>query len=133
MCGERRESVLAANLTNAVHLVHFEIGRVEFRPTAVAPADLAPRLSRLLSEWTGRPWLVGLSREQGADTVREADQERALQRKQDAAALPLVQAILDSFPGATVKRCATLARQWTPNRSLRRPIGHWERMNEKSR
>jgi DNA polymerase-3 subunit gamma/tau len=103
LCAERREAVLAASLTSAVHLVHFEPGRIEFRPSAAAPADLAPRLSRLLSEWTGRPWLVGLSREEGAATLREAGIEREMQRKRDAATDPLVQAILATFPGATIE------------------------------
>jgi DNA polymerase-3 subunit gamma/tau len=56
-----------------------------------------------LSDWTKRPWLVGLSREQGAETLRQAGVERELQRKKDAANDPLVQAILLAFPGATVE------------------------------
>jgi DNA polymerase-3 subunit gamma/tau len=103
LCAERREAILAASLTSAVHLVHFETGRIEFRLAASAPADLAPRLSRLLSEWTGRPWLVGLSRESGAPTEREQGIERDLQKKRDAASDPLVQAILLTFPGATIE------------------------------
>ena len=109
LCTQKRESVLAANLTSAVHLVHFEIGHLEFRPAEAAPADLAPRLSRLLSEWTGRPWLVGLSREAGADTLRQADDQRTQLRKQDAAADPLVRAILATFPGATIEAVRDLA------------------------
>jgi DNA polymerase-3 subunit gamma/tau len=103
LCAERREVVLSATLTASVHLVHFETGRIEFRPEPSAPHDLAPRLSKLLSEWTGRPWLVGLSRETGAETVRQAGIERETQRKRDAANHPLVQAILNSFPGATIE------------------------------
>jgi DNA polymerase-3 subunit gamma/tau len=101
---EKREPVLAAALTGAVHLVHYEPGRLEFRPAAAAPADLAPRLSRLLGEWTGRQWLVGLSREAGAPTLREQSLEREVKRKQDAASHPLVQAVLATFPGgATIE------------------------------
>jgi DNA polymerase-3 subunit gamma/tau len=64
---------------------------------------LAPRLSRLLAEWTGRPWLVSLSREAGLPTLREQGLERESQRKRDAAGHPLVQAILAAFPGATIE------------------------------
>jgi DNA polymerase-3 subunit gamma/tau len=109
LCAERREVVLSATLTASVHLVHFETGRIEFRPEPSAPHDLAPRLSKLLSEWTGRPWLVGLSRETGAETVRQAGIERETQRKRDAANHPLVQAILNSFPGATIEMVRELA------------------------
>jgi len=109
LCTEKREVVLAANLTSMVHLVHFEVGRIDFRPEPSAPADLATRLSRLLSEWTGRPWLVGLSRETGAETIRQAGIEREIQRKKDAANHPLVQAILSTFPGATIEAVRELA------------------------
>jgi DNA polymerase-3 subunit gamma/tau len=100
---DKREAVLAAALNSAVHLVHYEVGRLEFRPTPTAPADLAPRLSRLLSEWSGRPWLVSLSHEEGAPTLRQRDIEIDLARKRDAANDPLVQAVLLAFPGATIE------------------------------
>ena len=109
LCSEKREIVLAANLTAAVHLVHFEAGRIDFRPEPAAPADLAPRLSKLLAEWTGRPWLVSLSREAGAETIRQAGIDKEIQRKKDAANHPLVQAILTTFPGATIEAVRELA------------------------
>jgi DNA polymerase-3 subunit gamma/tau len=111
LCAARREAVLSAILTSSVHLVHFETGRIEFRPNDTAPGDLAPRLSRLLSEWTGRPWLVGLSREAGAQTLRDAGIERETQRKKDAATDPLVLAILAAFPGATIEAVRELTQQ----------------------
>jgi DNA polymerase-3 subunit gamma/tau len=106
---EKREAVLAASLSSAVHLVHFETGRIDIRPTALAPADLATRVSRLLQEWTGRPWLVGLSRETGESTLREQALEREMKKKQAAAGHPLVQAVLAAFPGATIEAVRDLA------------------------
>jgi DNA polymerase-3 subunit gamma/tau len=103
LCAEKREAVLAAALTSAVHLVQYEPGRVELRPAPAAPNDLAPRLSRLLGEWTGRPWLISLSREDGAPTLRDQGIEREFQRKRDAANHPLVRAVLTAFPGATIE------------------------------
>ncbi|MTJ81173.1 MAG: DNA polymerase III subunit gamma/tau [Telmatospirillum sp.] len=103
LLSERREGVLSAALSSAVHLVHYEVGRIEFRPEPAAPADLATRLSRLLGDWSGRPWLVSLSREPGQPTLREQVLEREIKRKQDAASHPLVQAVLSTFPGATIE------------------------------
>ncbi len=100
---EKREAVLAAALASAVHLVRYEPGRIEFRPEPVAPPDLATRMSRLLGEWSGRPWLVSLSREAGEPTLREQALECEIKRKQDAASHPLVQAVLAAFPGATIE------------------------------
>jgi len=105
----RREALLAAHLAGDVHLVHYEPGRLEFRARPEAPADLATRLSRLLAGWTGRPWMVSLSHEPGAATLREQALEREIERRRDAAALPLVQAILATFPGATVEAVRDLA------------------------
>jgi DNA polymerase-3 subunit gamma/tau len=106
---DKREPLLAAALSGTVHLVRYEPGRVEFRADEGAPPDLAPRMSRLLGEWTGRPWLVSLSHEAGAPTLREQLFEREAKRKQDAANHPLVQAILATFPGATIEAVRDLA------------------------
>jgi DNA polymerase-3 subunit gamma/tau len=103
LCSEKREMVLSGTLTSSVHLVHFEVGRIDFRPEPSAAPDLATRLSRLLSEWTGRPWLVSLSRETGKDTISKQRIDHEIQRKKDAANHPLVQAILTTFPGATIE------------------------------
>ncbi|HIJ39313.1 MAG TPA: DNA polymerase III subunit gamma/tau, partial [Rhodospirillaceae bacterium] len=103
LVADHREPLLAACLDGAVHLVHYEPGRIDFRPAASAPPDLATRLSRLLGEWTGRPWLVSLSRETGQPTLREQRLELEIKRKADAASHPLVQAILAAFPGASIE------------------------------
>jgi DNA polymerase-3 subunit gamma/tau len=102
LLASRREALLAAHLSADVHLVSYEPGRLEFRAEPAAPGNLATRLSRLLSDWTGRAWMVSLSHEVGAPTLREQALEREIRRREDAAALPLVQAILTAFPGATI-------------------------------
>ena len=101
---ERREAGVKAQLVNSVHLVHFERGRIEFRPTEHAPRDLANKTATLLTQWTGERWIVSISRQQGDPTV--ADQEAAAERRLlDAAeTLPLVQAVKSAFPGATIRK-----------------------------
>ena len=49
---------MRSHLVSHLHLVHFEPGRIEFRPAEGAPRDLANRSAQLLSEWTGTRWLV---------------------------------------------------------------------------
>ena len=105
----RREAILAAHLRGDVHLVHYEIGRIEFRARPEAPANLATRLSRLLHDWTGRPWMVSLAQDAGDPTLREQEQEQRIRQKQDAEALPLVQAVLAAFPGAKVETVRDLS------------------------
>ncbi|MEO5374751.1 MAG: DNA polymerase III subunit gamma/tau [Alphaproteobacteria bacterium] len=100
--GSRRELRLSWSLTNEAHLVHFEPGRLEFRPGPGAARDLANQVSRLLGEWTGRRWIVSISNAPGEPTLAERRQASAARRRDDVAAHPLVRAVLAAFPGAVV-------------------------------
>ncbi|MCP4328675.1 MAG: DNA polymerase III subunit gamma/tau [Alphaproteobacteria bacterium] len=98
-----REQLLASHLTRNVHLVKFERGRIEIRPTRQAPANLANQVGQMLGTWTGDRWVVTVSGEDGAPTL--ADQADARRRAEIVAAaeIPLVRAALDTFPGATIE------------------------------
>jgi len=100
---DRREGVMHADLRAHAHLVRFEVGHIELRLDPEAPADLAPRLSQYLTRWTGRRWLVGMSAEAGAPTLKQQEEMRADARLRKAAEHPLVRAALDIFPGATIE------------------------------
>ncbi len=100
---ERREAVIAASLRTQVGLVKFEPGRIEWRPSASAPANLSQNVARLLSEWTGRRWVVSInSVETAQPTLVEQEVAAERQKREDAAHHPLVQAIMSAFPGATI-------------------------------
>ena len=101
---KRREAVTASQLREYVHLINFEPGRIEFRPVEGAPSNLANRISQLLGEWTGERWLVAPSNASagGEPTLREQEERREHALRNEVAAHPLVQAVLETFPGATV-------------------------------
>ncbi|HLY44423.1 MAG TPA: DNA polymerase III subunit gamma/tau [Stellaceae bacterium] len=99
---QRREALLRSQLWSQVHLVSFEPGRIELRPEAGAPRDLANRLGQLLSEWTGSRWVVAVSQAAGMPTLAEEATQREGALRGEVAAHPLVQAVLDVFPGATI-------------------------------
>ncbi len=99
---KRREAVLRSHLAAYLHLVHFEPGRIEFRPAPGAPRDLANRLGQLLSEWTGTRWLIAVSEAEGEPTLRQRQEQREAELRNGVAAHPLVQAVLETFPGATI-------------------------------
>src|SRR5205814_8432053 len=67
----RREARLVHHLMHHVHEVRCEPGLIEFRPQAKAPPDLAPRLSDLLGQWTGRRWIASVSSDAGKPTPVE--------------------------------------------------------------
>ncbi len=102
LTGARREGVLHANLINNLHLIHFEPGRIEFRPGDRAPEELAGDLSRFLNETTARRWIVTVSAEAGASTLKQQEDAGAAAKKASAAEHPLVKAVMDTFPGATI-------------------------------
>jgi DNA polymerase III subunit gamma/tau len=101
---KHREALISTHLKEHVHLVAFEPGRIEFRPAAGAPDNLANRLSELLIEWTGVRWLIARSRveDAGAPTLAQEEARRAGALRHEVAAHPLVQAVLETFPGATI-------------------------------
>lgn len=104
MVSEKREGIVAVALRTQVSLVRFEPGRIEYRPHASAPNDLAQKLGRLLGEWTGRRWTVTVNTTDPAEpTLAEQEITAERKRREDAANHPLVQAIMAAFPGAAVE------------------------------
>jgi DNA polymerase-3 subunit gamma/tau len=99
---QHREGITAAQLRSQVHLVAFEPPQIEFRPAEGAPRDLASRLSQRLNEWTGTRWVVAVSQEEGAPTLEQQEQARVSELASEVARHPLVRAVLDAFPGATI-------------------------------
>jgi DNA polymerase III subunit gamma/tau len=100
---KRREAVIGAQLREYVHLIAFEPGRIEFRPADGAPSNLANRISQLLGEWTGQRWLVARSpAEPGEPTLRQQAERRERDVRNAVERHPLVQAVFETFPGATI-------------------------------
>jgi DNA polymerase III subunit gamma/tau len=102
LADEKRDAKLRAALEMFVRIVRFEPGRIEMSLAEAAPGDLVHDLQKKLTEWTGKRWVVAVSRDDGAPTVRE-------KRKQDRDALietmrsePTVAAVLNAFPGAEI-------------------------------
>jgi DNA polymerase III subunit gamma/tau len=102
LAGERREIALKSALERDVRLVRFEEGRIEFSLVEGASRNLPNEIKRFLDDATGRRWAVALSSEPGAATLYEQRQALERERKSDAAGHPLVQAVLNRFPGAQI-------------------------------
>lgn len=96
----RREARLVHSLMHHVHEVRCEPGLIEFRPEPKAPTDLAPRLSELLSQWTGRRWIASVSSAEGKPTLIQQKATKAFDLRSSAENNELVLAILKTFPGA---------------------------------
>ncbi len=97
------DPMLHAQLLHDVHPVSLAPGRIEIRPTARAPRDLAGKLSVMLEKATAARWMVGISRDAGAPTLSEQGRAAAADRLAEARQHPLVQAVLAAFPGAQLQ------------------------------
>lgn len=98
----QRDIRLAHMLESGLRLVHFEKGRIEVN---VVDGDnsVAGLLAERLKQWTGERWLVSISKMQGAPTLRDQKQTRQDELRAEVSLDPLVQAALETFPGAVIK------------------------------
>jgi DNA polymerase-3 subunit gamma/tau len=99
---EKRDITMKMALERDVRLVRFENGRLEIALEPSAAKTLAHDLSRKLVAWTGVRWLVVISAEQGGATVRAQQDEQRAELERGVQGDPLVQAVLNRFPGAKV-------------------------------
>ncbi len=109
------EMLLLSSLRACVHLVDFEPGRIEFRPTGNAPDGLANDLGAKLSRWTGDRWIVVVSGEEGAPTLDEQDAVDHARRIAEVGDHPLVAAVLETFMDAKVTDVRDRPAPATPN------------------
>jgi DNA polymerase III subunit gamma/tau len=106
---KHHEALLRAHLWAHAHLVHFEPGRIELRPSEAAPRELPNRLGSMLTQWTGQRWVVTVSSELGEPSLKEQAELRARSLKSEAAREPLVRAVLETFPGARIESVREIA------------------------
>ena len=99
---EKRDLTIKSALERDVRLVRFEEGRIEIALEENAPKSLVGELSKKLSEWTGRRWMVIVSSEPGIPSVYAQEQARKAELKDGVRDDPLVQAVLARFPGAEI-------------------------------
>jgi DNA polymerase-3 subunit gamma/tau len=99
---KHRDIIMQAQLSRHVRVVRFEDGRLEFQPTADAPADLAGAIAKKTQEWTGQRWMVSVTSGEGAPTIQEREQAEDAALMAGVQAHPHVRAILDRVPGAKI-------------------------------
>ena len=97
-----RDMAFKVLVKRCVRLVRIELGRLDVSLTGDAPKTLLGDLTVKLKAWTGRNWLVSLSREEGGQTLAEQETSKRENAFQDARSDPAVAAILARFPGAKI-------------------------------
>ena len=72
-------------------------------PTASASPTLAPMLAKKLADWTGERWMIAIARDAAtAPTLRETVKAKEDEKRDGAAAHPVVRKVLEQFPGARI-------------------------------
>ncbi|HET9174857.1 MAG TPA: DNA polymerase III subunit gamma/tau [Pseudolabrys sp.] len=102
LAAEKRDIAVKMALERDVRLVHCEDGQLEIALEASATKTLVHDLQRKLTGWTGKRWIVVVSKEQGAPTLRAQAEAQQAEIERGVQSDPLVQAVLSRFPGAKI-------------------------------
>jgi DNA polymerase-3 subunit gamma/tau len=102
LASDKRDIQTKIALERDVRLVRFEDGTLEIALEPGAAKALVNDLSRKLQMWTGRSWMVVISREPGAPTIKSVADEKKAELEVGVRADPLVKAVLERFPGAEI-------------------------------
>jgi DNA polymerase-3 subunit gamma/tau len=103
----RRDVKLLVEVETCLRLSSYSPGRIEFAPTEDAPPDLAQRLGQRLQDWTASRWVVTVVSDAKRDTIAETRDAAEMSLREQAAAHPLVQAVLLKFPKAQITAIRT--------------------------
>jgi DNA polymerase-3 subunit gamma/tau len=98
---EKRDLIVKHALEADMRPVSFSAGRIEVALREGVDPGIISTLSARLQSWTGQRWLVNVSASAPAGlTISEERRAREQSARAGAGEDPLVQAILDTFPGA---------------------------------
>ncbi|MCB1419366.1 MAG: DNA polymerase III subunit gamma/tau, partial [Notoacmeibacter sp.] len=102
LADKHRDMPFKVTMKRCMRLVSIEPGHLSVSLTPDAPPSLPADAMRRLTDWTGRRWMVSLSREEGGATLSEVEDEQRETMFADARSDPAVAAILQRFPGSRV-------------------------------
>jgi DNA polymerase III subunit gamma/tau len=114
LAGEKRDLLVKNALETLMRPVAFREKSIEVALVDGADPAVIQMLSQRLKQWTGQVWGVSVSMKAATGpTIRDVKDQETEKTKTEAAGDPLVKAILDMFPGSTVK--VTLREEQIPD------------------
>jgi len=104
LVGRKRDAKLKIHLEDHVSLVKFDAtaGSIDIFLMPGAPPEIANELREKLNAWSGKRWVVVLSKSAGATPVGVVRREREAAELESLKAHPAVRAVLEAFPGAKI-------------------------------
>jgi DNA polymerase-3 subunit gamma/tau len=111
LAGQRRDARLKVNIEEHVSLVRFDgaAGAIDIFLLPGAPPEIANELREKLNKWTGRRWVVVLSKAAGEPPIGQVRREREAAELQSLKRHPAVAAVLEAFPDAEIAAVRPLA------------------------
>jgi DNA polymerase-3 subunit gamma/tau len=122
LAAEMRDIQTKIVLERDVRLVRIEDGQLDIALEPSASKTVISDLGRKLSQWTGRRWMVVVSTEQGQANVKSQNDARRAEAESGVRADPLVQAVLQKFPGAEIVKVRTKESEPDYNYDSRRDL-----------
>ncbi len=101
-CEEQREAIMLHHLRNEARLVACEEGKLSLSKDCDFPPDIAKKLEALLHKATDQRWHVAYVDREGQPTVVEQEAARREAEIKEASDTPMVKAVLETFPGASI-------------------------------
>jgi DNA polymerase-3 subunit gamma/tau len=102
MVQEAKEPILHSHMLQDIHLVSYSPGVVTVRLADAASKTLPVQLRQVLERMTGQPWIIDVVATGGTPTLAQQKKEAYEADVKISQEHPLVQALTEKFPGATV-------------------------------
>jgi DNA polymerase III subunit gamma/tau len=102
LANDKRDVKLKSELERFVRPIAVSDGKIELALEPGAPPTLTNELSRKLEAWTGKRFMVLVSKSGGGNTISSQKKEAKQTAEREVRELPEVQAILKTFPGAEI-------------------------------
>ena len=102
MAAEKRDIKFKSDLERYIRPISVSDGKIEIALETATDPGLPGELSRKLEQWTGRRWIVAVSKAGGQTTIAQQKKDARNSAMQWAREQKDVQAVLKIFPGAEI-------------------------------
>jgi DNA polymerase-3 subunit gamma/tau len=105
LIGIKRDARLKVHIEDNASLVKFDAnaGTIDLFLLPAAPPEIANELREKLQKWTGKRWIVALSKSRGDLPLGELRRQREAAELEALKQHPAVKAVLDAFPGVKMQ------------------------------
>ncbi len=97
---QKREMELKYDLERNVRLVNFEEGKIDINFNESLNKNFIKKLSQSLNDWTGKRWMITLSKNENVKTFYEDKIDKKTEALKKEKESPIYKEILEKFPDA---------------------------------